>query len=198
MKIVCFGDSLTSGFGVYPSKCWVSLLRQHFGCEVLNRGISGDTTAGMLSRSYKDIVENKPSHVVLMGGTNDLLQGYSLNNITSNIEELILEAEKNNIKPIIAIQIPVEETMARKYWYDGIDYCRINKNLEIYKNWVTEYSIKKCINYIDFYSEFMCELRKKEKYEIYIDGIHPTALGHKIMACCAERLIDYNYHLGNN
>lgn len=200
MKIVCFGDSLTFGFGVYPSKCWVSLLRQCLKCDVLNKGTNGDTTSGMLSRSYMDIIESKPTptHAIIMGGTNDLLQGYSLNNIISNIEELILESEKNNIEPIIAVQIPVEETMAKIYWYDGIDYNSVNKNLEIYKNWVIEYSANNSIKHINFYSRFIEELQKKEKSELYIDGIHPTALGHKIMASCAVKLIDDDYHPGNN
>jgi acyl-CoA thioesterase I len=199
MKIVCLGDSLTFGYGVYPSQCWVDLLKQHTKCEIINSGINGDTTAGMLSRSYGDVIENKPTHVIIMGGTNDLLQDYSLGNVINNIEELIYEALQNSIKPIVAIQIPVIESMASIYWDDSIEYKKINKNLEVYRNWVTDYSKDDSLKYIDFYSKFTDELKCREKSELYVDGIHPTALGHKIMYECAEKLINSIYHsLGNN
>lgn len=188
MKIVCLGDSLTFGYGVHPSNSWVHILKQNMKCPIMKKGVNGDTTAGMLLRSYKDVIENNPTHVIIMGGTNDLLQGHSLNNVIINIQMLLSEAIQNNIEPIIAVQIPVEESMAEAYWYDGIDYKKVNKHLETYRSWVIDYSKNKFFRYIDFYSRFVEEMKIREKSELYIDGIHPTVLGHNIMYSSAVKL----------
>ena len=48
MKLICIGDSLTFGYGVRPSQRWTRLCAQETGWEIVNEGISGDTTGGML------------------------------------------------------------------------------------------------------------------------------------------------------
>ena len=48
MKIVCLGDSLTYGFMVRRSKIWTKLSEDKTGFEIINEGISGDTSGGML------------------------------------------------------------------------------------------------------------------------------------------------------
>lgn len=50
MKLICIGDSLTFGYGVRPSRRWTRLCAQETGWEIVNEGISGDTTGGMLVR----------------------------------------------------------------------------------------------------------------------------------------------------
>lgn len=188
MRIVCFGDSLTAGYGVYPSQRWVVQLGHKLKCEILNKGINGDTTAGMLCRSFQDVINSEPTHVIIMGGTNDLLQGYKLDNVIENIKELIMESIGNNIRPVIGIQIPMEEDMAERYWCDGINYKKINDNIEIYRKWVMDYSKVQSIKYIDFYGEYTRQLKIMSKSELYIEGVHPTALGHEIMYSCAAKV----------
>lgn len=73
MKLVCLGDSLTYGYKVKPSETWPSLVKQKLNIEVLNKGINGDTTMGMLGRYNFDVRSESPSHVILMGGGNDLI-----------------------------------------------------------------------------------------------------------------------------
>ncbi|MCD8140286.1 MAG: hypothetical protein LUE17_11010 [Planctomycetaceae bacterium] len=48
MKILCLGDSLTFGTGVTRSNAWTTLVHKQTGYEVVNRGVPGDTTGGML------------------------------------------------------------------------------------------------------------------------------------------------------
>ena len=50
MKLICIGDSLTFGYGVRPFQRWTRLCAQETGWEIVNEGISGDTTGGMLVR----------------------------------------------------------------------------------------------------------------------------------------------------
>jgi len=53
MKLVCLGDSLTYGYKIKPSEAWPSLIisQKCDNVEVLNKGILGDTTGGMLAQA---------------------------------------------------------------------------------------------------------------------------------------------------
>ena len=50
MRLICIGDSLTFGYGVHLSQRWTQLCAQETGWELVNEGINGDTTGGMLAR----------------------------------------------------------------------------------------------------------------------------------------------------
>jgi len=83
VRIVCFGDSIT---GVYYHtgglRAWPELLaaglRQHYpkaAVQVINAGISGNTTASALARMQRDVLDVRPHLVVAMFGMNDLAYG---------------------------------------------------------------------------------------------------------------------------
>lgn len=57
MKIVCLGDSLTYGFGVSRSNSWTNIVNEETRLEIVNKGINGDTTSGMLARFNEDVVK---------------------------------------------------------------------------------------------------------------------------------------------
>lgn len=178
MKLVCIGDSLTYGYGVYSEKCWVELLGKNLNIEVINKGVNGDTTAGILSRSSKDILQLKPSHVIIMAGTNDLLLNYPLNNIIDNIKFILEEIKINNIIPILALQPPIVNDLAIKHWDKYIDYKTVNENLLEYIKILQTFACKNNIDFINFYDYF---IKTKDIINLYSDGIHPNSLGHKLM-----------------
>lgn len=174
MKLVCIGDSLTYGYGVSSKFSWVELLKTHFNMDVINKGINGDTTSGILSRSYRDVICEKPNYVIIMAGTNDILMDYPLMLIKDNIELLIKEAKENNIIPIVALQPPIIGELAKIYWDSEINYEKVNLNLSAYITWLK--SLK--VTFINFYDQF---LNKNNIKSLYSDGIHPNAEGHKLM-----------------
>ena len=186
MKLVCIGDSLTYGYGVSLKSCWVELLKMHFDMEIINKGANGDTTAGILSRSYRDIIEGKPDYVIIMAGTNDMLMNYPVKSIKDNIVLLINEAQENNIKPIIALQPPIEAALAKIYWDEEVNYEKVNLNLSDYINWAKKYSKDNNITFIDFYDRFA---NGNNIINLYSDGIHPNAEGHKLMFDAAAELL---------
>ena len=194
MKIVCIGDSLTYGYGVYKEKCWVDILRKGKNIRILNRGINGDTSSGMLSRSYRDVVENKPDAVIIMGGSNDFLAGYGLGRVQENIIELIKEAEQFGIIPIIGVQTAIEEELAMKKWSFDVDYSEINKKILEYRSWIIDYCQEKNIVYIDFYKALAEKLELMTEEEIYFDGLHPTEFGHNVMGKCAIEVFNNLFH----
>jgi lysophospholipase L1-like esterase len=93
--LVFLGDSITEG--------WGGLLAQKFpGVKIANRGISGDTTRGMLVRLQEDVLSLDPAGVVFLAGTNDLEEQAKPETIAGNVK-LILEAiKKHNPKtPVV-------------------------------------------------------------------------------------------------
>ena len=80
MKLICLGDSLTFGYGVRASQRWTHLCAQHTGWKIVNEGVSGDTTGGMLARLAARVLPELRSgsadelfqRILLMGGTNDV------------------------------------------------------------------------------------------------------------------------------
>ncbi len=106
--VVFLGDSIT--------QMWGDDLGNSFpGMKVANRGISGDTTRGVLIRLKEDVLELQPRAVVLLIGTNDLDENAEPETIAANLK-LILAAMKshNATMPIVLCQVfPSSETKNR-------------------------------------------------------------------------------------
>ena len=79
--LVFLGDSITQG--------WGDDMGNAFATPVANRGISGDTTRGMLVRLDEDVLALHPKGVVLLAGTNDLEEKASVEQIAGNMKEIL-------------------------------------------------------------------------------------------------------------
>jgi lysophospholipase L1-like esterase len=106
--VVMLGDSITQG--------WGGRLAQFFpDMNIANRGISGDTTRGMLIRLQPDVLALKPSGVVLLMGTNDLEEQAEPQTIAGNIQ-LILRGIKQHdpaLPVVLCLVMPSAEKMRR-------------------------------------------------------------------------------------
>jgi len=93
--LVFLGDSITQGWGDNMGNSFP-------GIKVANRGISGDTTRGVLIRMKEDVLSLNPKGVVILIGTNDLEEKASPEVIAGNLKLIIAELKKHNAKmPII-------------------------------------------------------------------------------------------------
>ena len=93
--LVFLGDSITQGWGDNMGNSFP-------GIKVANRGISGDTTRGVLIRMQGDVLALNPKGVVILIGTNDLEEKASPEVIAGNLKLIIAELKKHNAKmPII-------------------------------------------------------------------------------------------------
>lgn len=181
MKIVCIGDSLTEGYGVGRSENWVALLNESSENNFVNKGISGDTTGGMLSRFQRDVVDEKPRYVIIMGGANDLIMGDSLGTVRANIMAIVHQAYHYRIIPILGTGIKADAASFRKDWAEITDVARLNDMIAAYRDWIIQFCGTYNTKYIDFYAEF--ENKTEGKYGSYLlDGLHPSKEGHRIMA----------------
>src|SRR5262249_34469335 len=97
--VVFLGDSITQGWGDDLGKAFGDL-------KWANRGISGDTTRGMLLRLKEDVLSLKPRAVVLLMGTNDLEEKAEPETIVDNLKLIVAELKKHNsAMPIILCKV---------------------------------------------------------------------------------------------
>lgn len=200
IKMVCIGDSLTYGYMVRRSEGWTQLLEKKYDVKVFNRGISGDSTGGMLARFYRDVIDHKPSFVLIMGGSNDFIMGVPLSVVRSNTAAMVHQAQGHNIIPIIGIPLEIESEMAEKYWPEVTDFSRVNEDLKRYREWIQKFGRIFNIPVIDFFKEFSDAIEGKNKSDYYLDGLHPTPKGHEIMTDVVkiEKIIQRYYKNGYN
>ena len=189
MKIVCIGDSLTYGYGVRRAHVWTRLIEDKYGVEVLNKGINGDSTGGMLSRFHRDVVDNKPSYVFIMGGANDMIMEVPLSVIRSNISTMVHQARGNRIIPIIGTQPLTEPEMAKAHWCNITDFKRVNKELGKLREWIIEFGNRFDIKVVDFYGELNKTINEENKKEMYLDGLHFTPKANEMMLSAVEKYI---------
>jgi acyl-CoA thioesterase-1 len=104
--IVCVGDSLTAGYGIaaeqsYPGQLARKIAAADLGFQVINAGVSGETSSGTLSR-INWILTMKPDIIILETGANDGLRGITPALIKRNIREIIRRLQENKIVIILA------------------------------------------------------------------------------------------------
>lgn len=105
-KIVAFGDSLTAGLGLtaketYPAQLQSMLDSAGYEYEVVNAGVSGDTSAGGLRRMDWVLDENVKI-VILELGANDILRGLPINLMKQNLAKMIESMQARGITVVLA------------------------------------------------------------------------------------------------
>lgn len=104
--VVCFGDSLTAGYGADDGQSYPDFLQRdldHAGYRyrVVNEGISGNTTKDGVDR-LSDVIDLHPSVVVLEFGGNDGLRGLKIQTTRTNLSTMITGLQHASIKVVIA------------------------------------------------------------------------------------------------
>jgi acyl-CoA thioesterase-1 len=167
--ILFFGNSLTAGYGIDQEDAFAGLTQLRIDSlgldyKVINGGLSGETTAGGLSR-LDWFLEDKPDIFVLELGGNDGLRGIALTETKSNLLAMVdkVRAKFPETKIILAgMQIP--PNMGQEY---------SNEFKEIYPAVAKE----KNVTLIPFLLENVGGIPELN----LPDGIHPTEQGHKIV-----------------
>ena len=103
--IVAFGDSLTLGVGTHSENSYPSVLAGLSGFEVINAGVSGETTSEGLKRLPQVLDEYSPSLLILLEGGNDILRNKPYDQIESNLDSMISEAKSRGVQ-VVLIGVP--------------------------------------------------------------------------------------------
>ncbi|MBC7749802.1 MAG: SGNH/GDSL hydrolase family protein [Methylotenera sp.] len=176
-RIVLMGDSITEFWSTTDSEYFI-------GKPYLNRGISGQTTPQMLLRFRADVIDLKPSAVVILAGINDIAGNtgpVTLQMITNNIFSMVELAHANHIKVILCSVLPAYDFPWKPNQNPAQKVVDLNKMIK-------NYADAKGIMYIDYFSAMRDE-RDGLKSAYSGDGVHPNKLGYQIMAPLAEKAI---------
>ena len=104
--IVCFGDSLTAGYGTeagqsYPDYLQADLDSLGYKYRIVNEGISGNTTKDGVER-VDSVIAMKPAVVIVEFGGNDGLRGLRIEDSRSNLDRIVSELKASGTKVVLA------------------------------------------------------------------------------------------------
>ncbi len=170
-KILFFGDSITAGYGLddvndaYPALIQKKIDSLQLDYEVINSGVSGETTAG--GRARIDWILNQDIDIfVLELGANDGLRGVAIQETRDNLQAIIdaVKTKDETIKIVLAgMQLPPNM---------GQDYTSQFKAI------FSDLASQNEIALIPFILKDVGGIKSLNQS----DGIHPTQEGHKIVA----------------
>jgi lysophospholipase L1-like esterase len=170
---VLLGDSITQG--------WTAVGSTMPGFKFANRGISGDTTRGVLIRLEEDVLALKPRGVVLLIGTNDLEEGAAPETIAGNLRLLLAALKQHNPQmPVILCQVfPSSETKKRS----AEQIKRINRlYFEAVRN-------EPQVTLLDTWTLFADD-RGDAKLEEFPDLLHPNGRGYAKWASALRPVLE--------
>lgn len=167
-KIVAFGDSLTAGFGLLEKESYPYLLQEKlkadgFDYEVINAGVSGDTSIGGLERIDWVLEMDNVQILILELGANDLLRRMPVDKMKKNLAQIIEKAQAKKIKVLLCGMFAPPNV--------GVQYQR--EYQMAFPDLASEYKVE--------FLPFLLENVALNKDLNQADGIHPNAEGEKIM-----------------
>ena len=167
--ILVLGDSISAGYGLELDQGWVSLLQKklieykpHY--SIINASISGETSAGGLSRVNALLLTHKPSIVLVQLGANDGLRGLSLIQMKNNLAEMIRISQKSGAK-VMLLGMKIPPNYGKRY---------IEQFYAVYPQLSKELSIPLV--------PFILEDVALNKDLMQLDGLHPNAKAQSILA----------------
>lgn len=125
VTIAALGDSLTQGYGLLPEDGFVPQLEvwleaQGADVDLLNAGVSGDTTAGGLSRVGWTLTPEVDAMIVALGG-NDLLRGIAPEVSRANLDGILAAADAAGVPVLlVGMQAPLNYGPEYKQAFDAI------------------------------------------------------------------------------
>ncbi len=174
--ILFFGDSLTAGYGLSPEQAFPALVEKKLNkiskkVKVINAGLSGETSAGGLSRI--DWTLRQPIDLLVLElGANDGLRGLPLEQTKNNLQAIIdkVKAKNPNVKIVLAGMM-VPPNMGKTY-------------SDEFKKIFPALAKKNNATLIPFLLKDVGGIEKLNQ----ADGIHPNVEGHQIVA---NNLVQY-------
>lgn len=167
-KTVFFGDSITE---------MCNLQEYYPTINSCNRGISGDTTQGMLDRLQTNVLDIAPSQLVFLGGTNDIGRNIAVQDVADNIQSIIQKTQEALPNCKIYIQSVYPVNTVRKPTFYSKTGIRTNDKIDELNLLLQEVCKEQNCVYIDVNSSLKdSDGNLDSKYTI--DGLHLTKDGY--------------------
>ena len=178
-RVVFMGDSITDGWPLteyFPGKPYV------------NRGISGQTTPQMLIRFRPDVIDLKPTVVIILAGTNDIAGNtgpMTLEQVEANYASMAELAKAHDIHVVLSSVIPVNNYTAQA---EPFFLTRSPEKILALNDWLKTYCAAHRFVYLDYFGAMVDE-KGMLKRDLAEDGLHPNKAGYRLMAPLAEAAI---------
>lgn len=173
-RVVFMGNSITEG--------WIRTDPAFFADKpYVNRGISGQTTDQMLIRFRQDVIDLKPTAVVLLAGTNDIAENRGPTTLEAIFENMVSMAELakvHGIRMIICSVLPVYDYPWRPGLQPAEKIMTLNRML-------SDYCKAEKLTFVDYHTP-MSDDRHGLQYMYGEDGVHPNLAGYR----CMEPLVE--------
>ena len=176
VRVVFFGDSITDN--------WLKGDPSLFAPGIVNRGISGQTTAQMLVRFREDVIALHPRAVQIMAGTNDIAGNTgaaTLEIVEGNIKTMAELARAHGIQVLLASTLPA----AAFPWSPGKQPAA---TIVAFDHWLRGYAAQNRFAYVDYYGALV-DGAGGMKPGLSSDGVHPTPAGYAVMKPIATAAI---------
>ena len=170
------GDSLTEG--------WMAADPRLFTNGVINRGISGQTSAQMLVRFRQDVVDLKPAAVHILAGTNDIAGNMgptTLQDVVANIRSMIELGREHHIRVILGSVLPAQR-------FDWAPELRPAPQIAELNRLLTALARAEGITFVDYYSAMANPAGGLDPV-LANDGVHPSKVGYSRMRPLLDRAI---------
>ena len=198
-KVIFIGNSIVAGYPWSKSKSFASVLRRtlkgdestgidqpdfakNTGFDIINKGVNGDTTAGIVTRFKEDVLDGQPDHVYFLTGTNDFIyRDATPEEAFANLEKMAVELESRGAIPVYITPIRVDAGKAECMWMSGfgISYDAVNRDVDHFAEMLRG-SGRLCV---DMNSAFQKYAESFDDIDlVYMDGVHPMPDGHVFMA----------------
>jgi acyl-CoA thioesterase-1 len=167
-RVLVFGDSLSAAFNLAPEQGWVHLLDAEFAqatptWRVTNASISGETTAGGVSRIDAVLAQHQPQVVVIALGANDGLRGLPVDSAKRNLARMITAAKARKARVLlIGIEMPPNY---------GPDYTAAFR--QMYRDLAREHQVALL--------PFLLEPVAADRGNFQEDNLHPTAAAQPLL-----------------
>ncbi len=169
-KIIFVGDSLTEGFD----------LQKYFpGLEVINKGVYGDNTSGVIKRLKRDVISENPKQVFLLIGTNDFALKRSIDEIASNIYIII---------SILKEHIPSNRIYLLSLFPTLNIENRSNRKIKLLNAKIKIISDVSKTNFCDLHYYFVNKAGNMYK-KYTVDGLHLSEKGYDLWSTLMNRYL---------
>jgi acyl-CoA thioesterase I len=167
-RIVVLGDSLTAGLGLPESEAYPALLQQKLDAEgyafqIVNAGVSGDTTAGGLRR-LDWALDGDVKILIIALGANDGLRGLSIDDMQKNLATIIERARKRGVAVLLA-GMEAPPNYGQEY---TVQFRQVYRDLARTHN----------VTFVPFLLDGVAGQARLNQG----DGIHPSAEGARLIA----------------
>ena len=189
--IVCFGDSLTAGFQSPTSESpmgretpYGHFLQEWLGTltEVQVRGVCGELTGEMAMRFRRDVLQQQPSHVVLLGGTNDLGWNAQPAEIMRNLVKMYESARASGVVPI-PVTVPSIRMDVAGGGSEADAWIRqhLSRRAQLNSR-IQEYAVAKDLHWIDLFTATVESAKGQLAAQYSNDGLHLNTAGYRLFA----------------